>query len=104
MASTSTGITVHFNGAQIFDVIDVKYDYGGGVPTARTFNWKSEMGTVTISSYGLISTGNWGTRGFVVINGGGMGFTNMGVCTSVGGQPQLNGVTKYSMTIKLLAY
>lgn len=104
MATISQGAAVSFNGHTFTEVYDLKYDYGGGVPTARQYLWKSEMGTVSFSSFGFISSSNWGVRAIVSISSGGLNFTNMAVCTSVSGTAEVNGVTKYSASFKLLAY
>lgn len=101
-SSHGSGVTFTFNGSNIYQLYDLKWDYGQGMPTARTYLWKEEMGTVTIGSYGFISTGLWGIRGMLYIQGGGMGFTNMAVCTAVSATAQVNGVTKYSATFKLV--
>ena len=105
MATSShgqSGVTFNFNGSTIGQIFDLKWDYGQGMPTARQFLWKEEMGSVTVGSFGFISTGLWGTRGMLTITGGGMGFTNMAVCTAVSATAQVNGVTKYSATFKLV--
>jgi hypothetical protein len=96
----STGISISFNGLAIAEPISLSWTVGG-LPRSRSGLWTDQRGTVSVESYGSISTGFRGVRANVVIAGGGMGLTHMAICTDVGATAELGGVTRYSATFQL---
>jgi hypothetical protein len=46
--------------------------------------------------------GNYGVRAQVVVSGGGQALTNQAVWESVSVASEVNGVTRYTVTLKLL--
>jgi hypothetical protein len=101
MATTSTGISVSFNGSTLSEVTALSWSQGGGVPKGRNGSWSDDAGEVSVellSNPGSIS----GTRATVSISGGGMGLTVTAVCTRVEARAEVNGVTKYGVTFKIL--
>jgi hypothetical protein len=49
-----------------------------------------------------MNTGEYGKRKDFAVSGGGVSLTFKAVCTGVSATPQLNGVTRYTFTAKLL--
>lgn len=102
MATDSTGVVFSFNGSTHGNVAALSWSWGGGYSESRSVAFKHEIGTVTISSFDAISTTVWATAGSLVVTGGGVGLTATAVCTDVGAEAQLNGVTRYSATFQLI--
>lgn len=96
----STGIAVSFNGTAIVEPVALSWTVGG-VPRSRGGTWTDQRGTVSVESYGAISTSQRGVRANVVITGGGMDLTHMAICTDVGATAELGGATRYSATFQL---
>lgn len=102
MATYSTGITLSFDDSDFEEVVGLSWSYGSGLPKGRGSKWTDDLGEVSVELLGGISTGAYGNRGELVIEGGGVDLTCMAVCTSVGVAAELNGVTRYSATFKIL--
>lgn len=104
MATYSTGITATFNSVQFAEVTDLTWSYGGGLPKGRSSLWTDEVGSVSIQFLGAAnaSTSNYGTRADLVISGGGANLTCKALYESLSVTPELNGVTRYTVTFKLL--
>lgn len=102
MASYSQGITVSFNGGAASEIVGISWTWGGGMPKGRSAVWTDDAGSVTVETLGAPSTAAYGTRGSLVIAGGGMGLTCTACCTSVSAAAELNGVTRYSSTFQVL--
>jgi len=108
MATYSTGISVTWGGTPFTQVYElglplfgsVRKDRGSGTSTG----WSDEVGDVSISAYGSanMNTDEYGQRKQLVVSGGGVSLTINAVCTSVSATPELNGVTRYTFTAKLL--
>ena len=104
MATLSTGITVRWGNTYFDEVTDVQWSYGGGPPKGRSLVWTDELGSVAVSCLGTanISTVNYGQRDDVTIAGGGADLTMKARYESLSVSPELNGVTRYTVTFKLL--
>lgn len=104
MATYSTGIAATFGGTTFAEVTDLAWSYGGSLPKGRSVAWTDELGSVTLSCLGTtgITTTSYGTRGDLVITGGGAGLTCKAVYVGLGVAPELNGVTRYTVTFKIL--
>lgn len=104
MATPSTGITVTFGSITFAEVTGLSWSYGSGLPKGRNDTWTDDLGTVSVqclSSTG-ISTGNYGQRNDLAITGGGADLTHKAAYQGIAVAPELNGVTRYSVTFKLL--
>jgi hypothetical protein len=104
VATLAQGITVTWDGTSFQEVTDLQWTYGGGPAKGRSVPWTDDLGSVQISCLGTanMTTANYGLRREVVINGGGAGLTHKAVFESLSVTPELNGVTKYTVTLKLL--
>ena len=107
MAAHSTGISVTFDGVAFSEVSELSWQYGGGPAKGRATStpaWTDEVGTVTVGCMGTanITTAKYGTRADIVITGGGAGLTSKAVHEGLSVAPELNGVTRYTVTFRLL--
>ena len=104
MATYSTGITATFGSTTFAEVTDLAWTYGGALPKGRSDTWTSDAGSVTLTCLGStgISTANYGQRDALSISGGGANLTCDAVYVGLGVAPELNGVTRYSVTFKIL--
>ena len=104
MATYSTGITAIFDGTAFVEVTGLSWQYGGGLPKGRSTLWTDEVGSVSIACLGTanISTAKYGTRADLVLSGGGVSLTTKAVYESLNVTPELNGLTRYAVTFKIL--
>lgn len=109
MATFSTGITATWGGAQFQEIYELALPLLGGVRKDRSEDmssqgWTDEVGDVSISAYGTanMNTQEYGKLKELVVSGGGVSLTFNAVCTAVSATPELNGVTRYTFTAKLL--
>jgi hypothetical protein len=109
MATISTGIEVKFGEVAFTEVYELGLPLYGGVRKDRSTDpnssgWSDEVGDVSVSAYGAtnMSLALYGTRNTFIVAGGGISLTFNAVCTGVSATPQLNGVTRYTFTAKLL--
>ena len=104
MATYSTGVSVTWDGVAFAEVTALTWSYGGGPAKGRDTPWSDEVGTVTVESLGAANTSsaNYGLRKQLVISGGGQSLTANAVWESLAVANELNGVTRYTVTLKLL--
>lgn len=109
MAVYSTGISATWGSVSFQEVYELGLPLYGSVRKDRssssaTTGWSDEVGEVSISAYGTsnMSSTEYGKRKQLVVSGGGVSLTFNAVCTAVSGTPELNGVTRYTFTAKLL--
>lgn len=104
MATYSTGVTATFGSTTFAEVTDLAWSYGGALPKGRDAVWTDELGSVTLTCLGSagIATANYGLRNDLTISGGGAGLTCKAVYIGLGVAPELNGVTRYTVTFKIL--
>lgn len=104
MATHSQGITATWGGTAFTEVVDLSWTYGGGLPKGRSAVWTDDLGSVTLTCLGAanVSTGEYGQRKQIAISGGGVTLTQYAVLESLGVAAELNGVTRYTVTLKLL--
>lgn len=104
MATYSTGISVTFDGVAFTEVSELSWEYGGGQAKGRASAWTDELGSVTVGCMGTanIATGNYGKRADLVISGGGSSLTHKAVYEGLSVAPEMNGVTRYTVTFRLL--
>ncbi len=104
MASYSTNVAVSWNGTPFVEVTGLSWTYGGGAPKGRSVIWTDEAGDCSVECLGSAntSTSNYGTRGDLVITGGGQALTTKAVWESLSVASEVNGVTRFTVTFKLL--
>lgn len=104
MATRSQGISVTWGGTAFVEVADLSWSYGGGLPKGRSVIWTDDLGSVTLTCMGTanVSTGEYGERKTVAISGGGATLTHAAVLESIVVAAELNGVTRYTVTLKLV--
>lgn len=104
MASYSQGVSVAWNGTAFQEITGLSWTYGGGQSKGRSVAWTDEAGTLSVECLGSnnTSTGNYGVRADVTVSGGGQSLTNKAVWESVSVASQVNGVTRYTVTLRLL--
>lgn len=104
MAILSTGITVTFGVTTFAEVTDLAWSYGGGLPKGRGDYWTDDVGSVTVACLGTsgVATANYGVRDDLEIFGGGANLTCKAVCEGLNVAPELNGVTRFTVTFKIL--
>jgi hypothetical protein len=109
VATLSTGITATWGGVPFTEVFDLSAPLGGGVRKDRssssaTTGWTDEVGDVQLSAFGThnMTSVEYGQRKPLVLTGGGLSLTFNACCTGVSATPELNGVTRYTFTAKLL--
>lgn len=107
MAQYSTGITATWNTLSFKEVQSLSWNWGGarqdrGLGTAS--GWTPEPGSVTLACLGLdnISSTNVGLCHGLTITGGAMTLSCKAVFESVSAQAELNGITRYNVTLKIL--
>lgn len=103
MATYSTDISVAWDGTPFIDVQELAWNYGGA-RTGRDTEWSADQGSVTIGCLGTANTdiSKFGFRKLLVISGGGSDLTTYAAWESVSVAPERNGVTKYSVTFRIL--
>ena len=108
-ATNSSNIAVTWGGVAFQEVYELGLPLFGSVRKDRSSNsnsqgWTDEVGDVSVSAYGTahMNTGEYGQRKDFAVSGGGVSLTFKAVCTGVSATPQLNGVTRYTFTAKLL--
>lgn len=104
MATHSAGISVTWRGTAFAEVTDLSWEYGGGLPKGRSTAWTDDIGTVSIQCLDSanVSTANYGARATLAITGGGASLTVPAVYERVAVSPELNGITRYTVTFRIL--
>lgn len=104
MASYSTNVAVSWGGVAFQEVTGLDWQYAGGPSRGRSVPWTDQAGTVTVVCLGPAntSTGEYGRRKQLVISGGGQTLTSYAVWESMSVANELNGVTRFTVTFKLL--
>ncbi len=104
MATYSTGITATFGSTTFAEVTDLSWTYGGSIPKGRSSTWTDDVGSVSLTCLGSagVATANYGTRSDLTITGGGAALTCKALYEGLNVAPELNGVTRYTVTFRLL--
>jgi hypothetical protein len=104
VATYSTGITATFGSTTFTEVTDLAWTYGGALPKGRSVAWTDDAGSVSLTCLGSagITTANYGVRNDLTISGGGANLTCSAVYEGLSVAPELNGVTRYTVTFKIL--
>jgi hypothetical protein len=104
VATYSTGITATFGSTTFTEVTDLAWTYGGALPRGRSVVWTDDVGSVSLTCLGSagVSTASYGVRNDLTISGGGANLTCKAVYEGLSVSPELNGVTRYTVTFKIL--
>jgi hypothetical protein len=108
VATYSTGITATWGGVAFQEITDLQWTFGGAPAKDRlaesAARWTDEVGTVFIACLGTanVSTAEYGKRKQLVLGGGGQSLTINAIYESVSVAPELNGVTRFTVTFRLL--
>lgn len=104
MATYSTGITATWGSVTFGEMQSLSWNWGGAGEKGRSSPWTDQPGAVSIQCLGAtgLSTANAGDRGTLTITGGGCDLTATAVWDSLSCDAQLNGVTKYSVSLKII--
>lgn len=102
----STGITVTWNSTTFQGVNALAWQYGGTRQdrgSAASQGWTDSPGSITFTCLGDagITTADFGKRGAVTVTGGGMAFSGNAIFESLQADAELNGVTRYSVSLKI---
>jgi hypothetical protein len=104
VATHSTNVQASWGGVPFSEIIDLSWQYGGGMPKGRGVNWTDERGSLTLTCLGAtnISTAEHGTAKLLSVSGGGADLTLYAIYESLSVAPELNGITRYTATFKFL--
>lgn len=104
MATHSSGITATWGGVAFTEIVSLSWTYGGGPAKGRSAVWTDDLGTVSITCLGAANmlTAEYGLRKSLVLAGGGQSLTAYCVCDSLTVTPELNGVTRYTISLRIL--
>jgi hypothetical protein len=104
VATYSTGIAATWGGVAFQEIVDLSWTYAGGSPKGRNFIWTDDAGNVSITCLGAANTAisEYGLRKDLVLSGGGQSLTSKAIWESLSVATELNGVTRYTVTFKLL--
>jgi hypothetical protein len=104
VAAYSTGIVATWGTTAFVEVVDLSWTYGGGPSKGRSVVWTDDAGSVSITCLGSANTGigEYGLRKTLALSGGGQALTLNAVWESLSVAPELNGVTKFTVTFRLL--
>lgn len=109
MATYSTGITVTWGAATFKEVTGLSWTYGGSDAKGREAPgeapiWTDSPGTLSLQCLhgDNISISEYGKRKQLTVAGGGQSLTTYAVYESVDVTSELNGVTRYAVSFKIL--
>ncbi len=104
MATYSTGIAATWGGVAFQEVTGLSWTYGSGSPKGRSVVWTDNLGTVSIQCLGSanVTSAEYGLRKDLAITGGGANLTVKALYESLSAAPELNGVTRFTVTFKIL--
>jgi hypothetical protein len=104
VATYSTGISASWGGTPFVEVVDLSWTYGGGPSKGRSVVWTDAVGSVSLTTLGSANTSptEYGLRKSLVLSGGGQSLTTNAVWESLAVAPEVNGVTRYTVTFRLL--
>lgn len=104
MASYSTNVAVSWGGVPFTEVVGLDWQYAGGPSKGRGVVWTDEAGSVSVTTLGSANTSaaEYGLRKDLAISGGGQALTSKAVWESLSVANEVNGVTRFTVTFKLL--
>jgi len=104
VATFSQGITATWGGVAFQEITDLQWSYGGGPPKGRSIIWTDDVGSVSLTCLNAanMNIAEYGLRKELVLAGGGQLLTRFAIWESVSVATELNGLTKFTVTFKLL--
>lgn len=104
MATYSTNIAATWGGVSFAEITDLTWNYGGGPSKGRSTPWTDDAGSVSITCLNSANTATseYGQRKLLDLSGGGQSLSVYAVWESLTVSPELNGVTRFTVTFKLL--
>ena len=104
MATYSTGITATWGAVTFGEMQSLSWNYGG-LEKGRDTAWTDSPGAVSIQCLSAtgIDISNAGDTATLTITGGGCALTVPAIYESVSVDAELNGVTKYTVNLKVLS-
>lgn len=106
MAFYSTGITATWNGYTFLELVSLDISWSGpreDRSSASSSGWIAQGGKVTLVSYVLAaSLADYGKIGTLTLSGGGMNYSGPAMMDGISVTPELNGVTRYSVTLSTI--
>ena len=104
MAFYSQNVSVTWDGTPFTEVVGLDWSYGGGPSKGRSIPWTDDAGSVTVTTLAgaNTATANYGLRRDLAISGGGQSLTVKAVWESVSVANEVNGVTRFTVTFKIL--
>ena len=103
MATYSTDISFTWDGVTMVEMYSLSLEASGD-RVGRSTNWRPDMGTISAACYGTagIETTKVGKLAGFTASGGGISTSGYAICTGMTASPELNGVTKFTMTFKVI--
>lgn len=104
MATHSQGISVTWGGITFQEVTDLQWTYGGRPKKGRDAPWDDFSGQVTITCLNSagVNPSLCDTLDLLAIHGGGATLTCYAIYEAIGVACEVNGVTRYTVTLKLV--
>jgi len=104
VATRSESISVTWGGVAFTEVTDLQVSYAGGDSRGRSVEWTDDAGTVSVTCLGgtNVSSSEYAQRKSLAISGGGVTLTVNAIYQGWAAAPELNGVTRYTVSFKLL--
>lgn len=103
MATPSSGISVTWGGFSFSEVTAATHTIGG-TRKGRSAPWYGDTGSATVEMLngGMASASYCGIVQTLSISGGGISLTMPALYESCGATPEVNGVTRYTVTFRLI--
>jgi hypothetical protein len=111
MATYSQGVSVSVDGSPLVEVTGLSWTLGGTLDIGRDSPLPTSLGSMTLECLGRPFSGVTAPNGFfgfyyrlveLVISGGGLDLTCDAYCESMDAVGEVNGVTRYTLTFKIL--
>jgi hypothetical protein len=104
VATYSTGMTATWGSTPFQEVTGLSWTYGSSSPKGRSSVWTDDLGSVSIQCLGAanVTSVEYGKRKDLAITGGGANLTVKALYESLSATPELNGITRYTVTFKIL--
>jgi hypothetical protein len=104
VATYSTGISATWGAVTFQEMQSLSWNYGGAGSKGRAVPWSDEVGNLTIQCLSMsgVAVTHVGSTATLTITGGGCNLTVPALYESVSTDAELNGVTKYSISLKVL--
>lgn len=106
MAVYSTGMTVSWNSQTFQELVSLDINWSGSRQdrgSANSPGWVPEGAKVTLTSLDFpIGLSSYGKLGTLTISGGGLNYNGPATMDGLSATPELNGVTRYTVTLSTI--